>query len=155
MDPESPLGIKANSFCYLFLQWAFIHPLLKSISSKKYSFVCLGIEPWVLPVWWHRHLREIDCSLAVVGGLATGAECGANQYTCHPYGAKKCFIVAAAAGDITTTVNRGRWAGANKQSTYMRCLWVIVTSVRMLTILTKLWKISQLRRCVVPFLFVQ
>ena len=33
---------------------------------------------------------------------------GANQYT-GP--AKKCFIAAAAAGDITTIVNKGRWAG--------------------------------------------
>ena len=33
---------------------------------------------------------------------------GANQYTCLIYSAKKCLIAAAAAGDITTTVNRGR-----------------------------------------------
>ena len=36
---------------------------------------------------------------------------GANQYTGPACGAKKCFIVAAAAGDITTTINKGRRAG--------------------------------------------
>ena len=36
---------------------------------------------------------------------------GANQYTGPACGAKKCFIVAAVAGDITTTVNKGRRAG--------------------------------------------
>ena len=59
----------------------------------------------------HRHLREIDCSSAIVGGPAAGAESGANQYTGPACGAKKCFIVAAAAGDITTTINKGRRAG--------------------------------------------
>ena len=36
---------------------------------------------------------------------------GANQYTGPACGAKKCFIGAAAAGYITTTVNKGRQAG--------------------------------------------
>ena len=36
---------------------------------------------------------------------------GANQKTGPSCGAKKCFIAAAAAGDITTTVNKGRQAG--------------------------------------------
>ena len=36
---------------------------------------------------------------------------GANQYTCPTCRAKVCFIVATGAGDITTTVNRGRLAG--------------------------------------------
>ena len=58
----------------------------------------------------HRHLWEIDCPLAIVGRPATGAECGANQYTCPAYGAKKCFIAAARAGDITTSVNKGKRA---------------------------------------------
>ena len=49
----------------------------------------------------HRHLREIDHSLAIVGGPA--AECGmalnlgANQYTGPAFSAKACFMVA---GDI-------------------------------------------------------
>ena len=45
---------------------------------------------------YNRHLREIDCSLAIVGGLATayshGAESGA---------APKCFLMVV--GNITTT----------------------------------------------------
>ena len=36
---------------------------------------------------------------------------GANQYTGPACGAKKCYIAAAAAGDITTTVKKGRGAG--------------------------------------------
>ena len=36
---------------------------------------------------------------------------GANQYTGPSCGTKKCFIAAAAAGDITSTVNKGRRAG--------------------------------------------
>ena len=48
------------------------------------KFACLmGID--------HRHLREIDCSLVIVGGPATGAECGANQYT-SPHIAPKCAL---------------------------------------------------------------
>ena len=39
---------------------------------------------------------------------------GANQYTGPARGAKKCFIAAAAAGDITNAVNKadgmGQWA---------------------------------------------
>ena len=38
---------------------------------------------------------------------------GANQYTHPAYRTKKCFIAAAAAGNITTTVNKGneQWTG--------------------------------------------
>ena len=36
---------------------------------------------------------------------------GANQYTGPTCGTKKCFILAAKAGDITNTVNKGRKAG--------------------------------------------
>ena len=56
----------------------------------------------------HRYLREIDCSLTVVGRPPLALNPGANQYTSPAYSAKKCFIVAAAAGNITTTVNKGR-----------------------------------------------
>ena len=60
----------------------------------------------------HIHLREIDCSLAVVGGPAASAESGAYQYTGPAYSTKKCFMVAAAvASYITTTVNKGRRPG--------------------------------------------
>ena len=36
---------------------------------------------------------------------------GTNQYTSPIYSAKKCFIVAAVAGNIPTTVKKGRPAG--------------------------------------------
>ena len=36
---------------------------------------------------------------------------GANQYTFPTCGAKKCFIAATAAVNITTRVNNGRQAG--------------------------------------------
>ena len=36
---------------------------------------------------------------------------GTNQYSGPACGAKKCFIEAGEAGDITTTVNKGRRAG--------------------------------------------
>ena len=56
----------------------------------------------------HRHLREIGCSLAIVGGPAAGAECGGKSTQLPLIWCKKCFIAAAAAGNITTTVNKGR-----------------------------------------------
>ena len=69
----------------------------------------------------HRHLREIDCSLAIVGRTAAvwamALYPGPNQYTGPTFSAKACFMVA---GDITTSVNKGRQAGwANEQSTYL------------------------------------
>ena len=58
-----------------------------------------------------RHLREIDCSLAIVGRLATALamalNLGANQYTGPAFSAKACFMVV---GNITTSVNKGRRA---------------------------------------------
>ena len=48
----------------------------------------------------------------IVGGPAVGwamaLNPGANQYTGPTFSAKACFIVA---GDITTSVNKGRRAG--------------------------------------------
>ena len=72
----------------------------------------------------HIHLREIDCSLAVVGRPAASAESGAYQYTGPAYSTKKCFMAAAAASYITTTVNKGS-GPANEQSTSLRCLWFL------------------------------
>ena len=59
----------------------------------------------------HRHLRDIDSSLSIVGGLAVGAESGGKSIHWPQCGAKKCFIAAAEVGNISTTVNKGRWAG--------------------------------------------
>ena len=36
---------------------------------------------------------------------------GANQYTCPTYSTKVSFMAATVAGDITTSVNKGRRAG--------------------------------------------
>ena len=55
-----------------------------------------------------RYELIIDCLLAVVGKPAAGAESRGKSTTC---GAKKCFIGAAVAGNITSTVNKGRQAG--------------------------------------------
>ena len=41
-------------------------------------------------------------------GWAMALNLGANQYTGPTFSAKACFIVA---GDITTSVNKGRRAG--------------------------------------------
>ena len=42
---------------------------------------------------------------------------GANQYIGPSYSVKACYVVA---GDITTSVNKGRQAGwVNEQSTYL------------------------------------
>ena len=67
----------------------------------------------------HRHLREIYCSLAIVGGLAAAWPIALNprakQYTYPTFSAKACFMVAV---DITTSVNKGRQAGwANERAT--------------------------------------
>ena len=73
----------------------------------------------------HRHLREIDCLSAIVGGPASAwamaLNPGANQYTGPAFSTKACFLVA---GDITTSVNKGRQAGdittsVNEQSIYL------------------------------------
>ena len=60
----------------------------------------------------HRHLREIDRSSAIVGWQATAwamaLNPGANQYTGPAFSAKACFMVD---GNITTSVNKARWAG--------------------------------------------
>ena len=64
----------------------------------------------------HRHQREIDYSSAIVGGPATAWAMAlnprANQYTGPAFSSKACFMVA---GDITTSVNKGRQA--HEQST--------------------------------------
>ena len=46
-----------------------------------------------------------------MAGWLLALNLGANQYTGPACGAKKSFIGAAAAGDITATVNKGRQAG--------------------------------------------
>ena len=48
--------------------------------------------------------------MAIFVGPATGAESWGKSIHWPACGAKKCFIAAAVAGDITTTVNKGRRA---------------------------------------------
>ena len=78
-------------------------------------------------------MEYLECSSAIVGGLATGAVSGANQYTGPAHGTKKCFIAAAAAGDITTTVNKGRRAGPMSSllllDVYGSCIERILTNM--------------------------
>ena len=59
----------------------------------------------------HRHLRKIDCRWPQLAGQPLVLNLGANQRTGPAYSAKKCFIAAAAVGNITTTVNKSRQAG--------------------------------------------
>ena len=55
---------------------------------------------------------------------------GANQYTRHTYSTKTCFMVVCS---IPNFVNIGRQVGSigwvNKQSTYLRCLWLQLVSL--------------------------
>ena len=62
----------------------------------------------------HRHPREIDRSSAIVVGLAAaqaspgnGTESGGISIHWPAFSAKTCFLLA---GDITTSVNKGRQA---------------------------------------------
>ena len=50
---------------------------------------------------------KIDCSWQA-SHLALNP--GANQYTCPTYSTKVCFMAATAAGNITTSVSKGRQA---------------------------------------------
>ena len=77
--------------------------------TKKTLYKCL----------YHRHLREIDCSLAgrqLYTAMALIP--GANQYTGLAYSAIVCFMLV---GDISTTDNKGR------QAAPMSGLWPIPT----------------------------
>ena len=60
----------------------------------------------------HRHIKETDCSLAIVGGPAAacchGAAFRAYHHTGPTYIAKACYT---AVGNIASTVNIGRQAG--------------------------------------------
>ena len=74
--------------------------------------------------YYHRHLRDIDRSLAIVGGPAAlramALNPGANQYTGPAFGAKAFFVVAgnkllvswsSLDKELHASVNKGRWAG--------------------------------------------
>ena len=73
----------------------------------------------------HRHLREIDCSLAIVGGPATGAESGGKSihWTCMW---RQKVLHSGCCGWQHNYYRQQRQAGqANEQSTSLRCLWLL------------------------------
>ena len=70
----------------------------------------------------HRHLREIDCSLAIVGGPATGAESGGKSihWTCMW---RQKVLHSGCCGWQHNYYSQQRKAGqANEHSTSLRCL---------------------------------
>ena len=70
----------------------------------------------------YRHLREIDCSLAIVGGPATGAECGGKSIHL-PHIQRQKVLYNAYCGWRHNNYCQQRQAGrANEQSTSLRCL---------------------------------
>ena len=69
----------------------------------SFAFLCLK-------AWSDHRQREIDCSSAIVGRLAAGAESGGKSIHWPACDAKMCFKAAATAGNITTTVNKVRQA---------------------------------------------
>ena len=71
----------------------------------------------------HRHLREIDCSLAVVGGLSAGAESRGKSIHWTRMWRQK-VLHSGCCGWQHNYYHQQRQAGwANEQSTSLRCLW--------------------------------
>ena len=76
----------------------------------------------------HRHLREIDCSSAVVGGLAEGAESGGKSIHWTRTWLQK-VLHSRCCGWWHNYYSQQRQAGrSNEQSTSLRCLWVQLTN---------------------------
>ena len=76
----------------------------------------------------HRHLREIDCSSAVVGRLAEGAESGGKSIHWTRTWLQK-VLHSRCCGWRHNYYSQQRHAGrSNEQSTSLRCLWVQLTN---------------------------
>ena len=75
--------------------------------------------------YYHRHLREIDCSLAVVGGPAAGAE--SRGKSIHwPCMWRQKVLHSGCCGRWHNYYGQQRQAGrANEQSTSLRCRWLL------------------------------
>ena len=74
---------------------------------------------------FHRHLREIDCSSAVVGRPATGTEYGGKSIHWTRMWCQK-VPHSSCCGWRHNYFSQQRQAGrANEQSTSLRCLWFI------------------------------
>ena len=104
-----------------------------SIDVKVESFVLLcRIDTlcWQMcgiKYWRHRHLREIDCSSAVVGGPAAGAESGGKSIHWTRMWCQK-VLHSGCCGWQHNYYSQQRQAGrANEQSTSLRCLWLKVS----------------------------
>ena len=131
-SPPPILGVLQK---WKIVYWLFLNNDVKvesCVKCRKNTLCFQTHQKWGTIYWkpvrvysglWfhHRHLREIDCSLAVVGRPA--AECGGKSIHLPTYSAKKCFIAAAPAGGITTIVNKGRQVRPMK-STSLWCLSV-------------------------------
>ena len=71
----------------------------------------------------HRHLREIDCSSAIVGGPAAGAVSGGKSIHWTRMWRQK-VLHSGCCGWRHNYYDQQRQAGrANEQSTSLRCLW--------------------------------
>ena len=80
---------------------------------------------FMIEVMWHdhRHLREIDCSLAIVGGPAAGAVSGGKSIHWTRMWRQK-VLHSGCCGWRHNYYHQQRQAGrANEQSTSLRCLW--------------------------------
>ena len=70
------------------------HELRQTKSGTQVRFCSTHLLLWMVG-FKHRHIREIDCSLAVVGGPAAAWEMapnpGANHYTGPKFSAKSMF----------------------------------------------------------------
>ena len=76
----------------------------------------------------HRHLREIDCSLAIVGGLAASAECGGKSIHLPRMWHQKVLHSVCFSWQQNYYCQQRQAGWANEQSTSLRCLWFEITS---------------------------
>ena len=80
--------------------------------------------------WTHRHLREIDCSSAIVGGPAAGAVSGGKSIHWTRMWRQK-VLHSGCCGWRHNYYDQQRQAGrANEQSTSLRCLWFCPTLLK-------------------------
>ena len=86
----------------------------RKVGSKEplqHTYIILTRRLWIL-LKSDSIIDIIDYPSAIVGGPSAVWEmalnAGENQYTDPAFSAKACFMVS---GNITTNVNKGRWAG--------------------------------------------
>ena len=100
--------------------------------------VATGFKPYLVHCCWkgvlyllrhnylgtnHRHLTEIDCSSAVVGGLAADSESGGKSIHWTRMWRQK-VLHSTCCGWQHNYYSQQRQVGrANEQSTSLRCLW--------------------------------